>query len=72
LISGVIINTSGWTKDEGFKSLVHTAREFEVNIILVLDQERLSVELDSVKKRGELPEYIKILSVPKSGGVSLI
>ena len=26
LVSGVIINTSGWTKDEGFKSLVHTAR----------------------------------------------
>lgn len=40
LYSGVVINTSGWIKDEGFKSLIHAALEFEVNVILVLDQER--------------------------------
>jgi polyribonucleotide 5'-hydroxyl-kinase len=64
LFSGVVINTSGWIRDEGFKSLVHTAKEFEVNVILVLDQERLRVEL-----KRDLPDYVKILSVPKSGGV---
>jgi polyribonucleotide 5'-hydroxyl-kinase len=64
LISGVIINTSGWTKDEGFKSLVHTAQEFDVSTVLVLDQERLRVEL-----KRELPDYVKVLSLPKSGGV---
>lgn len=64
MYSGVIINTSGWIRDEGFKSLVHTAKEFEVSIILVLDQERLRVEL-----KRDLPDYIKVLSLPKSGGV---
>lgn len=64
LFSGVIINTSGWIKDEGFKSLIHTAQEFEVSTVLVLDQERLRVEL-----KRDLPDYIKVLSLPKSGGV---
>ena len=64
LLSGVIINTPGWIKDEGFKSLVHIAVEFEVSVVLVVDQERLRIEL-----KRELPDYIKVLSVPKSGGV---
>lgn len=64
MFSGVIINTSGWIKDEGFKSLLHTAEQFEVNVILVIDAERLRVEL-----KRDLPDYVKILSVPKSGGV---
>jgi len=64
LVSGVIINTSGWIKDEGFKSILHTALEFDVSTVLVLDQERLRVEL-----KRDLPEYVKVLSLPKSGGV---
>jgi polyribonucleotide 5'-hydroxyl-kinase len=59
-----VINTSGWIKDEGFKSLVHAATEFEVSVVLVVDQERLRVQL-----KNELPDYIKVISVPKSGGV---
>ena len=38
-------------------------------MVLVLDQERLNVEFDAVKKRGDLPDFVKILSLPKSGGV---
>lgn len=64
LTSGVIINTSGWIRDEGYKSILHTAMEFEVTVILVIDQERLRVDL-----RKDLPDYVKVLSVPKSGGV---
>ncbi len=60
----MIINTSGWIKDEGFKSLVHAATEFEVSVVLVVDQERLRVQL-----KNDLPDYIKVISVPKSGGV---
>ena len=63
LISGVVINTSGWIKDEGFKSLVHAALEFDVSTILVIDQERLLVEL-----KRDLPD-VKIIPLPKSGGV---
>lgn len=64
LTSGCVINTSGWIKDEGYKSILHTAEEFEVSTVLVLDQERLRVEL-----KRDLPDYVKVLSLPKSGGV---
>jgi polyribonucleotide 5'-hydroxyl-kinase len=64
LVSGVIINTSGWIKDEGYASIVHAAKEFEVSTVLVIDQERLRVEL-----KRDLPDYIKVMSLPKSGGV---
>jgi polyribonucleotide 5'-hydroxyl-kinase len=60
----VIINTSGWIKEEGFRSLVHAAKEFEVSVVLVMDQERLRVQL-----KNDLPDYAKVISVPKSGGV---
>ncbi len=63
LVSGCVINMSGWVKDEGYKSILHTAQEFEVSTILVLDQERLRVEL-----KRDLPD-VKVLSLPKSGGV---
>ncbi|KAG7172717.1 CLP1-like, partial [Homarus americanus] len=43
--SGVVINTCGWVKDEGYKSLTHVAQAFEVDVIIVLDQERLYNEL---------------------------
>ena len=64
LIGGVIINTTSWIKDEGFRSLIHAAIEFDVSVILVLDQERLRVEL-----KRDLPEDIQVVSLPKSGGV---
>lgn len=35
-----------------------------MSTILVLDQERLRVEL-----KRDLPDYVKVLSLPKSGGV---
>ena len=69
LVSGCVINTTGWIKDEGFKSLLHTAREFDVSTVLVLDQERLSVEFEAAKRRDELPDTVRVVSVPKSGGV---
>jgi polyribonucleotide 5'-hydroxyl-kinase len=64
LVSGIIINTSGWIRDEGYAAIRHAATEFDVNMILVIDQERLRVDLIR-----DLPESIKILSIPKSGGV---
>ncbi|XP_042215212.1 protein CLP1 homolog isoform X1 [Homarus americanus] len=61
--SGVVINTCGWVKDEGYKSLTHVAQAFEVDVIIVLDQERLYNELVR-----DIP-FIKIVFLPKSGGV---
>lgn len=62
--SGAVINTCGWTSGQGFKALLHTAKEFQVDVILVLDQEKLYTELVR-----DLPSFVKIIFTPKSGGV---
>ncbi|GJQ80829.1 cbc [Trypoxylus dichotomus] len=63
-MSGVIINTCGWIKGTGYKQLLHTATAFEVDVILVLDQERLYNELVR-----DVPNFVKVVLLPKSGGV---
>ncbi|XP_056636104.1 protein CLP1 homolog [Diorhabda sublineata] len=62
--SGVIINTCGWIKSAGYKQLLNSAKTFEVDVIMVLDQERLYNELVR-----DLPNFVKIIFLPKSGGV---
>ncbi|XP_015907325.1 polyribonucleotide 5'-hydroxyl-kinase Clp1 [Parasteatoda tepidariorum] len=63
-VSGTIINTGGWIKAEGYQALKHAAKAFEVDVILVIDQERLYNELVR-----DMPKFIQIVFVPKSGGV---
>ncbi|CAH1238295.1 polyribonucleotide 5'-hydroxyl-kinase Clp1-like [Branchiostoma lanceolatum] len=63
-VSGCIINTCGWVKGEGYRSILHAAREFEVDVIIVLDQERLYNDL-----KRDLPGFVKVVLQPKSGGV---
>uniref|UniRef100_A0A1B6GLU8 Protein CLP1 homolog n=2 Tax=Proconiini TaxID=565685 RepID=A0A1B6GLU8_9HEMI len=62
--SGIIINTCGWIKNDGYKHLMHAAQAFEVDVILVLDQERLYNELVR-----DMPNFVKVVLLPKSGGV---
>ncbi|CAG9859653.1 unnamed protein product [Phyllotreta striolata] len=62
--SGAIINTCGWIKGAGYKQLLNSIKAFEVDIIMVLDQERLYNELVR-----DLPQFVKIIFLPKSGGV---
>lgn len=63
--SGCIINTCGWVTGAGFKALVNAIKAFDVGVVLVLDQERLFNELER-----ELPvQFVKLVFVPKSGGV---
>ncbi|CAL4072928.1 unnamed protein product, partial [Meganyctiphanes norvegica] len=61
--SGVVINTCGWVKNDGYKSLTHVAQSFEVDVIIVIDQERLYNDLIR-----DIP-FIKVVFLPKSGGV---
>nr|XP_023020553.1 protein CLP1 homolog [Leptinotarsa decemlineata] len=61
--SGAIINTCGWTKAEGYKQLLSSAKCFEVDVIFVLDQERLYNELVR-----DVPNF-NVVFLPKSGGV---
>jgi len=62
--SGVIINTCGWIKGDGYRSLTHIAQAIEADVILVLDQERLYNELCR-----DMPAFVKVVFLPKSGGV---
>lgn len=62
--SGVIMNTCGWIKSEGYQALKHAAQAFEVDVIIVLDQERLYNELVR-----DMPPFVKVVLLPKSGGV---
>lgn len=63
-VSGVVINTCGWVQDDGYKLLTHAAQAFEVDAILVLDNERLYNELVR-----DMPDFVKVVFLPKSGGV---
>lgn len=63
-VSGVIINTCGWVKEDGYRSLTHIAQAFEVDVIVVLDQERLYNELVR-----DMPPFVRVVFLPKSGGV---
>lgn len=63
----MIINTCGWVKGDGYQHLLHAAQAFEVGAIFVLDQERLYNEL-----LRDIPKFVQVVYLPKSGGVSLI
>lgn len=62
--SGVVINTCGWVRGEGYNQIKHTAQAFEVDVIIVLDQERVYNDLVN-----DMPEFVKVVWLPKSGGV---
>ncbi|KAJ8950913.1 hypothetical protein NQ318_008351 [Aromia moschata] len=64
--SGVIINTCGWIKGTGYKQLINSAKGFEVDVIMVLDQERLYNELVR-----DMPNFVKVVFLPKSGGLNV-
>ncbi|CAM4771744.1 unnamed protein product [Rotaria magnacalcarata] len=63
LISGVVVNTCGYIRQEGYESFKHVAKAFDVDIIIVLDSEWLATKLIS-----DLPS-VKVITLPKSGGV---
>jgi polyribonucleotide 5'-hydroxyl-kinase len=63
-VSGVVINTCGWVRGEGYNQIKHIAQAFEVDVIVVLDQER--VYNDLVR---DMPAFVKVVWLPKSGGV---
>lgn len=66
-VSGIIINTCGWVKGDGYRHITHAAQAFEVDIILVLDQEKLYNELVR-----DMPNFVRVVLLPKSGGVSYL
>jgi len=63
-IGGVVINTCGWVRGEGYNQIKHIAQAFEVDVIMVLDQERLYNDLVR-----DMPKFVNVVWLPKSGGV---
>lgn len=62
--SGCIINTCGWVTGSGFKRLLHIVEAFKVDVVLVLDQERLYNDF-----KTKLGDTVQCVHLPKSGGV---
>jgi len=62
--SGVIINTCGWIKGQGYDHLKHIAQSFEVDLIVVLEEEKLYDNLVA-----DMPSFVKVTWLPKSTGV---
>lgn len=66
--SGVIINTSDWSDDNGYKLLIHACKAFHVNMVLVMDDEVLQDDLrKDLEKQCSHP--ITVVSVPKTVGI---
>ena len=64
--SGVVINTCGWVKSHGYQAIVKASQDFKVDIIAVLDQERLYNELNrDVGKSVKVPYVLVILGYLK-------
>ncbi|KRY66456.1 Protein CLP1 -like protein, partial [Trichinella pseudospiralis] len=62
--SGFVINTSGWVKGAGYTCLVKAVDALDVDVVVVLDHERLYNEM-----RRDLAASVKVIHQPKSGGV---
>ena len=61
--AGCLVDSCGWVEGGGYSSLLHAAREFEVYTVIVLDHEKLFVDM-----QRDLPR-VHVLHFPKSGGV---
>lgn len=62
--SGVIINTSSWNMEKDYEQFLHMVREFAVDVILVMDNERLEHML-----KRDVTSDVNVIGLPKSGGV---
>lgn len=62
---GMIINTCGWTDGEGYDLILHAIRTFRVDVVLVLDHERLYADIKST----QFDHPVECLKLRKSGGV---
>ena len=49
-----------WIRGGGYQSILTAAKEFEIDVVLVLDQERLYKELER-----DLPKYVCVDRRPK-------
>ncbi|GFQ72871.1 protein CLP1 homolog [Trichonephila clavata] len=61
--SGVIINTCGWTRGFGYDAITLAAMAFEIDVLCVLQEERLYQQL-----LKDMPSCVKVVYTPKMDG----
>ncbi|GBM49856.1 Polyribonucleotide 5'-hydroxyl-kinase Clp1 [Araneus ventricosus] len=62
--SGVIINSCGWVRGHGYDAITLVAMNFEIDILCVLQEERLYLQL-----QRDMPSCVKMIFIPKLDGV---
>lgn len=72
--SGIIVNTSGWIDGPGFDILLHCIKEFGIDVILVMNNDKLySTLTNSFNEMGSSnnSNNIKpvVVKLPSSGGI---
>jgi polyribonucleotide 5'-hydroxyl-kinase len=51
--SGIIVNTNGWIRDDGYECLLYAAKSLKISILLILGHDRLYSMLTSHYKKQE-------------------
>jgi polyribonucleotide 5'-hydroxyl-kinase len=54
--SGIIINTCGWVRGQGYHLIKEIGQHFEVDVLVVMDEERLYKALVE-----DMPKFVKVL-----------
>ncbi|ETI35332.1 hypothetical protein F441_18199 [Phytophthora nicotianae CJ01A1] len=68
--SGCVINTCGWVDGAGFDLLVHAIKDFDVDVVLVIGQDRLYSRLQSALTGANANGVDRsIVKLSRSGGV---
>ena len=63
--SGILVNTCGWTDGDGYELLLHAIRAFKIDVVLVIDHERLFNDI----KTAPFAQKVECIKLRKSGGV---
>lgn len=63
--SGIIIDTCGWTRGAGYQAITLAACAFEIDVLFVMDEERLYLQL-----KKDMPSSVQVVYVPKQYGVN--
>lgn len=69
--SGIIINTCGWIDGEGYELLLHCIKAFNVDVVLVMNHDKLYSNLISSLGSVDNMNYsnVTVVKLPRSGGV---
>lgn len=62
--SGVIIDTCGWVRGDGYSAVTLAACSFEIDTLFVLEEERVYLQL-----KKDMPNSVRVVYVPKQHGV---